>query len=175
MPELILPEMDELAYHAKLLSDPRTMAFRPGTIEFTEKQYDSFAEHWLEQDDPSEKMFRLIYCDGCGYFVGEVSYEKVAEDSAELTLIIQNDLRESGYGGWTLKEISRIAEENGIRTFRVTVNPETNSSLEFLLKRGFRVIESGGERAVLSAACETLVRGEKRSLDEICCCRKNCR
>ncbi|MBE6121526.1 MAG: GNAT family N-acetyltransferase [Erysipelotrichaceae bacterium] len=170
MPELILPETYELEYHAKLLGDARTMAFRPGTVDFPEEQYDRFCEYWFAEENPAERMFRLIYCEGCGYFVGEVSYERVAEDSAELTLIIQKDLRESGYGGWTLKEIARIAQENGIRTLRVTVNPETNESLEFLLKRGFSKIEKDAEKAVLCASCDKLAKGEKRALEEICCC-----
>ncbi len=171
MPELLFPERDELDYLEKILTDERTMAFRGGTVAFPEEKRDGFLSEW--QDDPqSGKYFRLIFCEGCGYFVGACAYRKTAEDIAELYLLIEKDLREEGYGSWALKEIGRIAEEEGIRQFTVSVLEDT-PYLKYLKKRGFTLKEKDGGQLILQAKTSDLARGKTFGKGLRCCCRKN--
>lgn len=168
MPEMIFPEREELKYRRKLLADEGTMEYAGGSVDFPESQWDKWLEGWKDAD-PSEKYYALIFCDGCGYFVGENSYRKTADRTAELSLLIEKDLRNEGYGGWALKTIGAEAEKNGIDELMIRIR-RNHPDKRFFKKRGFRVVSREGQDIVMKADTSELASGRVRSIAR--CCHK---
>ena len=169
MPEMIFPERDELKYRRKLLRDQATMEYAGGSVDFPEGQWDEWMEEWKDAD-PSEKYYALIFCDGCGYFVGENSYRKVDEKTAELTLLIEKSLRNEGYGGWALKTIGAEARKNGFDRLQIRIRRD-HPDKKFFRKRGFKVVTKDDTMTLLRADTAVLEAGKVNESVQ-CCCRK---
>ncbi len=169
MPEMIFPDREELKYRRKLLADKGTMEYAGGSIDFPESQWDEWLAGWKDAD-PSKKYYALIFCDGCGYFVGENSYRKVADGKAELSLVIEKSLRNEGYGSWALKTIGAEAEKNGINELVIRIRRD-HPDKKFFRKRGFRVVSKDDRYAVLQADTSELAAGRVKKT-VVCCHRK---
>ena len=70
MPDLMIPNDDEMDFHEHMLenkSSVRNIRIIPG------QDPAEWKEHW-QDEDASGMCYRLVYCDGCGYFVGDTGY-----------------------------------------------------------------------------------------------------
>lgn len=171
MPDFVKPDLDELAYRRKLLSNRRTMNFGTGTEDFDKNKWDSWYDTWIGSD-PSDRYYRLIYCSGCGYFVGETGYERTEDGSALIHLLIGADNRESGYGSSGLKHIASVALENGMDTLSVRMH-RSSPYFKYMKRRGFRPAAQDGEFIVMKADSHEVSSGRLYEIDETCCrCRK---
>lgn len=171
MPDFIKPDLDELSYRKKLLSNRRTMNFGTGTEDFDESLWDSWYDKWIECD-PADRYFRLIYCNGCGYYVGETGYERAEDGSALIHLLIGADNRESGYGSSGLKHIASAALKNGMGTLSVRMH-QTSPYFRYMKKRGFKPVVQEGDMILMKADSLEVSNGKIYEIDETCCsCRK---
>lgn len=170
MPEYIKPELDELSFMKKLLSKKRTMNFGTGTVDFDESVWNDWYERWV-RCEPADRYFRLIYCNGCGYYVGETGYERANDGSAMIHLIIDADNRESGYGSAGLKHIASIALENGMDTLSVRMH-QSSPYFRYMIKRGFKIAAREDEFILLKADSKEVSNGTIHEIDESCCSRK---
>ena len=154
MPDLIMPESEEeLQFHETMLAN---RASTEGIRILPDQDPSAWKAHWGEPDT-AKTCYRLVYCDGCGYFVGDVGYRCTADNAADLWLMVLGDMRRDGYGSEVLKQIAKEAAKNGITAFRVVL-PADHPDLEFFRKRYFRDTESDGERIVLTADTADLTR-----------------
>lgn len=134
---LITPEKDELNYRKEILSRKRNMAFSHRTFDFRESDYDSFYKEWI-QADPKERMYRYLYCDECGYSVGEAFYQHNHEKSRyELMILVEYDAREEGYGTEGLALMEEEGRKNRIDSFTCSVLPDNAKAISFLEHHGF--------------------------------------
>ncbi len=171
MPDFIKPDLEELSYRKKLLSNKRTMNFGTGTEDFDEDVWESWYDKWIGCD-PSDRYFRLIYCNGCGYYVGETGYERAEDGSALIHLLIGADNRESGYGSSGLKHIASTALENGMDTLSARMHL-SNPYFRYMLKRGFKPVALDGDVILLKAASLEVSNGRIYEIDETYCrCKK---
>ena len=161
MPDLIIPEGEELQFHDALMEDRLTMAQVqiPDGLDPA-----SWKDTWASAD-PRDRLYRQVYCDGCGYSVGEASYERIGTNRAALWLLIMGDMREAGYGRSALKLIAAEACRNGIELFEVQLK-EQSPYEAFILHRGFKKTETREGWCVYT--------GETRGLAEQECCENVC-
>ena len=154
MPDLIIPESEEeLQFHESMLGNKASVT---GIRILPEQDPSAWKDRWSEADT-KDICYRLVYCDGCGYFVGDTGYRRTSEDCADLWLMILGDLRKDGYGSAVLKQIAKEAKANGIKEFRVVL-PKDHPDVEFFRKRYFQEEESAGECVILKAKTEDLSR-----------------
>ncbi len=152
MPDLFIPEgSEELAFHEAMLADHVTVR---GITVLKETDPVLWKEDWGKESDDS--AYRLIYCDGCGYFVGDVAWKRTGVTEAQLWLMILGDLREEGYGSSVLKQTAWNARQKGIRTFTILL-PGSHPHRSFFEKRGFQVMEEN-DRLILRADTDVLSR-----------------
>jgi len=161
MPDLLIPEGEELNFHSELISDTVTMR---GIRILNETDPENWKNQWTDED-MRDHCYRLIYCEGCGYSVGEVSYRKTSDDTAELWLLILGDLREEGYGAAVLKQIAEIAGKNGIRKFEIHL-PADHPHRSFFEKRHFT--EAKCENEIVTLSAETAVLGHDKCCTDVC-------
>lgn len=171
MPDFIKPDMEELGFRKELLSDRRTMDFGTGTIAFDEDEWESWYGKWVE-GDPKKNYYRLIYCEGCGYFVGETGYERAEDGSACVHILIDVDLRDSGYGSAALKHIASVAMENGMDTLSAKMDKHS-PYFRFMKRRGFKAVSIGEDTVLMKADSLLVSQGKIFEIDETkCCCKK---
>ncbi|MDO5121660.1 MAG: hypothetical protein Q4D46_06220, partial [Erysipelotrichaceae bacterium] len=119
-----------------------------------------------------DRYFRLIYCNGCGYYVGETGYERAEDGSALIHLLIGADNRESGYGSSGLKHIASTALKNGMSTLSVRMHL-CNPYFKYMLKRGFKPAALEGENILMKADSLEVSNGRIYEIDEsYCSCKK---
>jgi N-acetylglutamate synthase-like GNAT family acetyltransferase len=100
--------------------------------------------------------YRLVYCDACGYFVGDVAWKKQNDTDGLLWLMIKGDLRGSGYGSAVLKHTAKTFKDT-LKTFTVIL-PPNHPDLSFFTNRGFIPVEETKEQITLQAETGTLAR-----------------
>lgn len=153
MPDLLIPEQEDLNYHDCLMKHGPTLhgiRIVPGTDPTLWK------EDW-RNSERKDRIYRLIFCEGCGYYVGEAAYRKTEGTEANLWLLIDGDLRREGYGAAVLKKLAKMACESGIRTFAVCVYAD-HPNLDFFRKRGFQETDESEGVLTLKADTELLSR-----------------
>ncbi len=154
MPDLIIPESEEeLQFHEKMLENRASVT---GIRILPDQDPSAWKDRWSEPD-ADETCYRLVYCDGCGYFVGDTGYRRTAQDRADLWLMILGDMRNDGYGSAVLKQIAKEAGAHGIREFRVVL-PAGHPDIGFFRKRYFTEEGSSGECVILKAETNDLTR-----------------
>ena len=151
MPDFIRPEgKEELSFHEHMLKDRPSVQ---GIRILSECDPAAWKDRW---QSPSEEdcWYRLVYCDACGYFVGDVAWKKQNDTDGLLWLMIQGDLRSSGYGSAVLKHTAKAAKGT-LKTFTVILPPD-HPDLSFFTNRGFTLIEETPEQITLRAKTDTL-------------------
>ncbi len=151
MPDLMIPEGEELNFHEELLHDSETIK---NIMILPDQDPAGWREFWQEKN-ALDYCYRMVYCDGCGYFVGDVSYRRTAEDKADLWMMISGDLRNAGYGAAVLKLIAEVAVKNGIYKFRIRMK-KGHPNMEFFRKRGFTESRTEGDIVELEAKTKKL-------------------
>ena len=102
MAEVVVPEIDDLYYHKRLVENPKTMSFSE-PISFGEEKWEAFYKAEVDRD-PSEKFLAYIFCDDCMDFTGEISYKYDEEVGGFLSFIlIEAKHRHDGYGKEALR------------------------------------------------------------------------
>ncbi|MBQ7992598.1 MAG: GNAT family N-acetyltransferase [Solobacterium sp.] len=136
MPEFVKPEFSELSYVKKLLENKNTMDWLGQTIPFPREEWQSFYEKYVEAD-PKDRYFRLIWCPGCGDYVGMISYFHCQKTgNHEMALLIDSARRMCGYGRSGLRELKKAARSTGISTLHARV-PKTDTAWDFLERYDF--------------------------------------
>ena len=163
MPDLMIPEgNEELSFHEHMLKDRTSIE---GITILKETDPKGWKDAW--QTEAKDRVYRLVYCDACGYFVGDVAWKKQSEDDALLWLMIQGDLRASGYGSAVLKQIAKSVKGT-LKTFTIILPPD-HPQLSFFTNRGFQEIERTPEHITLRAE----VSGLSRCRAGDCCSKKS--
>lgn len=140
MAELIVPTVEELSYHKKLVESPKTMSFS-APIEFPEEKWEEFYKEEVDRD-PSERFLAYIFCDGCMDFTGEVSYRYDEEYQGYMAFVlIEKKYRNDGYGEEGLRLLKKEAKNNDIDKFYVRLDKENEAAIRFVEKMGFELID----------------------------------
>ena len=140
MIELYKPEIKDLWFKQKMLSDEQTMSYNKaygGTIQFPEECWEKWYERWILNHE-RKRFYRYIKVNDM--FVGEVSYHfDEIKKIYMVDVLIYNPYRYKGYGSEALDKICYIAKENGIYELFDEIDIE-NSSITMFLKNGFEEI-----------------------------------
>lgn len=133
------PNLNDLRFRQKLLSDKRTMSYNHawgGTIDFPQDQWPDWYDHWIK--NPEDKRYYRFLKTSEGEFVGEIAYHYGNETKAYMAdVIIHADHRGKGYGSEALDILCRIAKENGIRALHDDIAID-NPAIGLFLKHGFK-------------------------------------
>ena len=135
MIKLYKPNIEELWFKEKMMSDEDTMSYNHGTIAFPESKWDSWYQRWMTDG----KHFYRYICDG-DTFVGEVAYYLDSEREIYIAdVIIYAPYREKGYGHQGLSLLCEYAKNNGIKELYDDIAID-NPSINLFLKYGFREV-----------------------------------
>ena len=161
MPDLFIPEGEEREFHKQMLGKKASVN---GIRILSEMDPAGWQDHWTDTD-ASEYCYRLIYCSGCGYFVGDTAYRKTGEGVADLWLMIDGDMRREGYGAAVLKQIAEEARAHGILTLRIVL-PEDHPDLPFFQNRYFKQTGRTDSELILQADTADLIECE--CVEDVC-------
>lgn len=149
---LITPEKNELNYRKEILSKKRNTAFTHQVFHFNESDYDSFYQEWINAD-PKERMYRYLYCDECGYPVGEAFYQfNHNKNRYELMILVEYDAREEGYGTEGLALMEEEGRKHQIDSYTCFSLPDNAKAVSFLQHHGFVQQDKEGEFLVYKKA-----------------------
>lgn len=142
MDEIVLyrPELGELSFREKLLGDPVTMEYNHaygGTIPFPRERWAGWYARWLE-DGTGKRLYRYLYHEAGGAFVGEAAYHYDSEfDAYVCDVIVAAEHRGRGFGRQGLELLCRAAKENGVKRLADNIAVD-NPSIALFLRAGFR-------------------------------------
>ena len=167
--ELYVPQIKDLWFRQKMLSDPETMAYNAnydmdfegyhkdtGCIDFPESKWNEWHEYWCgEQNNAdSERFYAYVVRPSDGAFIGEVNYHYVPDkDWWDIGIVIYAPYRGNGYSVpalWLL-----VAQAFGcghaVRLHNAFETDRT-AALKCHLKVGFRDtgIENGVQHLILT-------------------------
>ena len=140
MIELYKPEINDLWFKQKMLSDEQTMSYNNaygGTIHFPEECWETWYNKWIVNHE-QKRFYRYIMVNNT--FVGEVSYHwDEIKHIYMVDVLIYNQCRHKGYGREALIEICHIAKTNGIHELFDEIAAD-NTSINMFLKNGFEEV-----------------------------------
>lgn len=137
--DLYKPELDELWFRQKLLSDSDTMSYNKkwgGTISFPREKWDDWYRRWVIQHE-NKRFYRYLTAENT--FVGETAYHY--DDTRDIFLcdiIVLGEYRGRGYGTKGLRLLCKAAKENGIDALYDDIAAD-NPSVKLFLDSGFTV------------------------------------
>lgn len=135
MIKLYKPNIEELWFKEKMMSDEDTMSYNHGTIAFPESKWDGWYQRWMRDD----KYFYRYICDG-DTFVGEVAYYLDSEREIYIAdVIVYAPYRGKGYGHKGLSMLCECAKNNGVMELYDDIAAD-NPSINLFLKYGFREV-----------------------------------
>lgn len=135
MIKLYKPNIDELWFKEKMMSDESTMSYNHGTIAFPVSKWDAWYQRWMRDD----KRFYRYICDE-NTFVGEVAYYLDLEREIYIAdVIIYAPYRGKGYGHEGLSLLCEYAKNNGIKELYDDIAID-NPSINLFLKHGFKEV-----------------------------------
>ena len=143
MEKLILslyrPELDELVWREKWLSDPETMAYNHaygGTVPFPRERWADWYARWV--GDMKERYFRYLRIGGSGAFVGNIAYYYDEEfDGYLCEVLIAAPYRGRGFGRQGLALLCQAARANGVKRLLDNIAVD-NPAAAMFLRGGFR-------------------------------------
>lgn len=146
---LVQPELKELHYRKKLLSDKKTMAFNKdngGTVDFHEKLWVRWYDLWMNHP---QYYYAYLYDEQLQCYIGEVSYY-FEEDYQEyvLNIIIEERYRHLGKGKEALLLLCQKAKENGLRFLCDDIDSR-NPAIDLFKKAGFKEVWQKGHITML--------------------------
>ena len=146
------PELDDLWFKRRLLSDPETMRYNQawgGVIPFPRDQWEAWLERWVRCED-GKRFYRYITIDRSRMFVGEAAYHYDEASGAWLAdVIILGRERGKGYGRAGLRLLCEAAQRNGIAVLKDKIAAD-NPAVQLFLEEGFEV-EARTEQSILVA------------------------
>lgn len=139
MLKLVKPELQELAFRQKMLSDEQTMSYNArwgGAIGFPEERWENWYRRWISSEDP-RYYYRYLYSGKLHAYVGEAAYHFEPETARYVCdVIIYHPYRGRGYGARGLALLCDAAREHGIEMLYDDIATD-NPSIEMFLKAGF--------------------------------------
>lgn len=135
MIKLYKPNINELWFKEKMMSDEDTMSYNHGTIAFPESKWDSWYQRWMRDD----KHFYRYLCDD-DTFVGEVAYYLDLEREIYIAdVVVYAPYRGKGYGYKGLSLLCEYAKNNDIKELYDDIAVD-NPSISLFLKYGFKEV-----------------------------------
>lgn len=147
MPKLIRPEKDEMNVRKQLYKD----------ADMSGQMLSDWYEKYVEKED-RDTMYRLIWCGGCGDYVGECGYT-LKDGRHYILLYIAKSRRRCGYGSSALELLKQEAEKNGIKKLYALSDKQYAEFWEYC---GFTKTDSTDEEDVWK--CRTAL-----------CCESECK
>lgn len=145
MVELYKPQIEDLWFREKMLSDEQTMSYNHaygGIISFPKEKWESWYNRWILE--PENKRF-YRYIKENGSFLGEVAYYFDEERRIHIVdVIIYAPYRGKGYGRRALLQLCETAKCNGVRTLFDDIASD-NPSVALFLKCGFVEVQRTSE------------------------------
>lgn len=139
---LYKPKIEDLYFRENLLRDEETMSFNRafgGRVEFPRKRWRAWYNKWLLNED-GLYFYRYIGESNTSNFIGELAYYYEKERNIYLiSLIIHAKYRSKGYGSKALKELEKIARDNGLKGLYDDLYID-NPALSFFLKNGYEKV-----------------------------------
>ena len=139
MIELYKPNVEDLWFREKFLSDEETMSFNTdwgGTIPFPESEWQDWYDRWILCED-GKRFYRYLRDADSGEFVGEIAYHFDDERLLWLAnIIIASEYRGKGYGKQGLKILCELAAERGLGTLYDDIAID-NPAIPLLIGSGF--------------------------------------
>ena len=137
MIELYKPQIEDLWFREKMLSDDQTMSYNHaygGTISFPKEKWERWYNRWILE--PENKQF-YRYIKENDDFLGEVAYHYDEERRIYIAdVIIYAPYRRKGYGRQALLLLCETARSNGVSVLFDDIAID-NSSITLFLKCGF--------------------------------------
>lgn len=140
MIKLYKPNINELWFKEKMMSDEDTMSYNHGTIAFPESKWDSWYQRWMGDN----KHFYRYICDD-DTFVGEVAYYLDLEREIYIAdVVVYAPYRGKGYGHQGLSLLCENAKNNGVMELYDDIAID-NPSISLFLKNGFKEVQRTNE------------------------------
>ena len=137
MLELYEPNIEDLWFKEKMMSDEQTMSYNHaygGTISFTKEDWANWHDRWITNHN-GKRFYR--YIKEHDSFVGEVAYHFDEDRQIYIAdVIIHAPYRGKGYGREGLLLLCDTARKNGIKELYDDIALD-NSSIALFLKCGF--------------------------------------
>lgn len=138
--ELRRPELSELSFRQKMLSDPKTMAYNEkwgGTIEFPRERWVSWYARWVSGKD-GKRFYRFLFAPEENGFVGETAYHLDEESGLWMAdVIVCAQFRGRGYGRAGLRLLVHAARENGLHALCDEIAADSAGALQLFRSEGF--------------------------------------
>ena len=139
MLEQYKPQIEDLWFREKFMSDEETMSFNHswgGTIPFPESDWKNWYDVWVNCNDGTH-FYRYLKNRDTGEFVGEIAYHFDDDRGIWLAdVIIASEYRGRGFGRQGLGMLCRLAAENGIRMLYDDIAID-NPAIPMFRKNGF--------------------------------------
>ena len=150
MLELHRPELSELWFRARFLSDEATMSYNRdwgGTIPFPESEWEEWYAHWVSPTD-GLRFYRYLKDRERGEFVGEIAFHYDSAQALWLAdVIVEAKSRGRGFGAEGLRLLCDAAAARGIDVLYDDIAAD-NPAIGLFLKAGF-VEVSRSEKTIL--------------------------
>lgn len=139
MLELYKPQMKDLWFREKFMSDEATMAYNHtwgGTIPFPESEWQEWYDQWVLCNDRM-RFYRYLKASDTGEFVGEIACHFDERRKIWLAdIIIAAVYRGRGYGKQGLKMLCSLAAEKGIDVLYDDIAID-NPAISLFVENGF--------------------------------------
>ena len=140
MLELYVPNIEDLWFKEKMMSDEQTMSYNyayGGTISFPKEDWGNWHNRWIINHN-GKRFYRYIKENDS--FVGEVAYHFDEDRKIYIAdVIIYAPYRGKGYGREGLLRLCDIARKNGIKELCDDIALD-NSSVTLFFKCGFKEV-----------------------------------
>ena len=120
---------DDLDTLMELTGNPDVIRYLPGMIQDRE-----YAEAWIQNLTPDEHEFMICLGES---IIGECSLS-VQSDSGEIGLMLFPEFWRKGYGTETIRLLTELAKELGLRQISASTAAENIACTKLLTKQGFK-------------------------------------
>ena len=136
---LYRPELDDLSFREKWLSDPETMSYNHaygGTVPFPRERWADWYARWIGGE--GERYYRYLRLGDSGEFVGNIAYYYDEEYGGHLCeVLVAAQYRGRGFGQQGLALLCEAARANGVKRLLDTIAMD-NPAVMLFLQDGFR-------------------------------------
>lgn len=137
---LVTPDLDDLWFREKLMSDEETMSYNAkwgGTITFPKETWEVWYDTWV-RNAGCNRYYRYLMNQENEY-VGEIAYHyDISRNIYICDVIILAQYRNRGYGTEGIQQLCIEAKKNGVSALYDDIAAE-NPSYKLFLKNGFEI------------------------------------